>query len=89
MQQLYTHWGLWSQVHFAAETSIEIFESENKHDRLQSSNDLSTSCQARLLLFSAQISKLNSQSLNSERKEAELTLFSQVHPPPTPATFLS
>ena len=34
----------------------------------------SANCQARLLLFSAQISKLNSQGLNSETKGAELTL---------------
>ena len=35
-------------------------------------------CQARLLLFSAQIFKLYSQSLNSETKGAELMLKSQL-----------
>ena len=34
-------------------------------------------CQARLLLFTDQISKLNSQSLHSETKGVELTLKSQ------------
>ena len=34
----------------------------------------SLNCQARLLLVFAPISKLNSQSLNSETKGAELTL---------------
>ena len=49
-------------------------------------------CQAQLLLFSAQISKLNYQGLNSETKGAELTLKSHCtthHPPPTTETFLS
>ena len=38
---------------------------------------LHVNCRARLLLLFAQVSKFNSQSLNSETKGAELTLKSQ------------